>query len=532
MPRAITTLLALLAASLLGAVPQGKGRGVFLLELPELHLEVKENATVSLPYHDVSRILLHVRKSPEEVSYGQIHVRLNGQAADTIMTVETDPEGILCDLNLYFRPGFLLQPGRNAVEAWAQSIYGRSWYASFLLDVTDEPESLREIRVETTVSQPGERPPVIELLQPQGPIEDEKQVELRGLVEGGSSMPTLMVGGNQVPLHAGEALAGARGLRLVLGGKAYSFSTRVPLSPGQDSLEMVASDSANNRTRMLIPVIQGTHRVGQRYAVVIGVSRYLDQRLNLRFADRDALAIRDFLVDPKGGGFDPAKVEYLVNGNATAANIRTALFTFLTKPRPNDLVVVYFAGHGAPDPKRPQNYYLLGYDTDVENMGGTAIPMWELQAAFERTVQANIVSLVDACHSEGVGKGLPNLASQAWTQASYGQRRAILTASEINQFSEESDRWGGGHGVFTYYVLRGLEGAADTNRDGRVSVGELFDYVHNHVLAATQGEQAPTALAGVARGLILTGASASAAKSSQVPIPTLADLPAQWGGYR
>ena len=68
---------------------------------------------------------------------------------------------------------------------------------------------------------------------------------------------------------------------------------------------------------------------------------------------------------------------------------------------------------------------------------------------------------------------------------------AILTASTASQFSREGEMWGGGHGVFTYYMLLGLKGAADRNEDGFVTVRELFDYVYGKVGEDTDGNQYP-----------------------------------------
>jgi len=293
---------------------------------------------------------------------------------------------------------------------------------------------------------------------------------------------------------------------------AYNFSTQVKISVTQESIEVMASDAHNNRSRWLIPVVHRIHTSGQRYAVVIGVSHYRDTRIqSLEFADRDAEAIRDFLLDPKGGGIAPANLLYLENENATFSNIRSALFEFLTRPGPDDLAIVYFAGHGAADPMREDNYYLLGYDTALDSIAGTALPMWDLQASFERTLQASVVTLVDACHSGAVRLTLTNISNQRWLTLGYGQNRAIITASDINEFSRESPQWGGGHGVFTYFLLKGLQGGADVSHNHQISVGPLFDFVKNHVVAETGGGQTPTALAGLARGLVLTQSTPRAA---------------------
>ncbi len=486
---------------------------VFSLEVPELGMEVREHGSAALPSRYLNHLQIRVQRSPQEIPYGQIFARINGESANIIMSTRAAGDGILCDLDLNFRPGFLLQPGRNSVETWAQNIYSRYFYASFLLDVQDEPATQREIRTETQVSTPGARPPALRLLEPQGPIEGAASVRLAGTVETDSVTLRLTVLGKSVPVQPGDRAAGARGLRLERGrAHEFRFDQRVALPADKDTVEVTAEDSSGNRTRMLIPVVRGTHEAGERYAIVIGVSSYNDSRLNLRYAERDAEAIRNFLLDPKGGGLRPENVQYLVNRTATSANVRTALYTFLTKPQPDDLVFIYFAGHGAPNPRRMDNLYLLTADTDINNMGGTAVPMWEIETALERTVRGRVVTLVDACHSAGVGQGFQNLTNQGWTKLGYGQGRAVITASDINQYSQESDRWGGGHGVFTHFVLQGLAGEADSNHDRQITTGELFDYVRSQVQGATSGAQSPTALAGLARGLVLNKSSASAAR--------------------
>lgn len=255
---------------------------------------------------------------------------------------------------------------------------------------------------------------------------------------------------------------------------------------------------------------------GDKYAVVVGVSKYKNAGAgltNLRFADHDATAFRDFLLSPDGGSFPKENILFLVNEDATAENLRSALFTFLTKPRPQDLVVIYFAGHGAPDPNDERNLYLLTYDAKPDNMGGTAFLMSQLQDVFRLILKAKrVVTFTDSCHSFGISGaryGTPaagnNLVNQYVQQYARGEERAVMTASDVSQLSFESDKWGGGHGVFTYFLLRGLAGAADSNSDGTVTAGELFAYIHDKVAQETGNQQTPVALPGLADNLPLSG---------------------------
>jgi hypothetical protein len=282
-----------------------------------------------------------------------------------------------------------------------------------------------------------------------------------------------------------------------------SFLLQVPEKPGKGApLKKVAAPPEKI--------------TGEKYAVVVGVSRYKYAGAglsNLRFADRDASAFRDFLLSPDGGSFPRENILFLVNEDATAENLRSALFTFLTRPRPQDLVVIYFAGHGAPDPNDQRNLYLLTYDTRPENMGGTAFLMSQLQDVFRLILKAKrVVTFTDSCHSFGVSGaryGVPqqgnNLVNQYMQQYAKGEERAVMTASDVSQLSFESDKWGGGHGVFTHYLLQGLGGAADANQDGTVTAGELFTYIHDRVAQETGNQQTPVALPGLAENLPLAG---------------------------
>jgi hypothetical protein len=269
-----------------------------------------------------------------------------------------------------------------------------------------------------------------------------------------------------------------------------------------------------------------------KYAVVIGISHYSDTSgglTNLQFADRDARDFRDFLFSPDGGSFPKDNVRILLNEDATSQNVRSALFTFLTKAQPQDEVVLYIAGHGAADPNDPRNLYLLTYDTKLEDMGGTAFPMWHLQDVFTRVLKAKrVITFADTCHSYGFsgergrGKKSNNLVNQYIAHYANDSDRAVITASDISQLSYEGDKWGGGHGVFTYYLLKGLKGEADFNRDGTVTAGELFAYIHDNVDKATEGSQSPMALPGLAEHLPLSGVGLR--KSAKAAASTLFDF--------
>jgi uncharacterized caspase-like protein len=239
-----------------------------------------------------------------------------------------------------------------------------------------------------------------------------------------------------------------------------------------------------------------------RWAIVIGVSKYKHESLNLRYADRDAEEFYNLLLSPVGGNFKPDHVVKLTNQEATTANVTRALRSFLKKPGREDLVIIYCACHGTPDLDRPENVYLLTHDADPNDIAGTALPMREIDLSLrENLLSERVVIFADTCHSAAIGGGMGRrstgnntaLVNRYLEEVSTARGGiALLTSAEANEVSFEDTRWGGGHGVFTHYLLRGMMGEADINQNGFVTVGELFEYVRAKVQEATEHRQHPS----------------------------------------
>jgi uncharacterized caspase-like protein len=257
-------------------------------------------------------------------------------------------------------------------------------------------------------------------------------------------------------------------------------------------------------TRKLEPIdstLYAQYQTCDRWAVIVGISRYKHSQLNLKYADRDAEALYNVLVTPSGGGFKQEHICKLTNEDATTGNITRALRSFLKKPAREDLVLIYFACHGAPDFDRPGNVYLLGYDTAPDDIAGTALPMREIDSSLKENLHAEkVIVLVDACHSTAIGGGIGRRSAIAdstllkrylleISRAKGGL--ALLASAEANEVSFEDFKWGGGHGVFTHYLLEGMRGAADIDANGIITIGELFEYVRDNVKRATDYKQHP-----------------------------------------
>lgn len=239
-----------------------------------------------------------------------------------------------------------------------------------------------------------------------------------------------------------------------------------------------------------------------RWAIVVGISKYKYESLNLKYADHDAEEVCKLLLSPLAGNFKAEHVIKLTNQEATTAKITQALRSFLKKPARADLVFIYFACHGSPDFDRPGNVYMLTHDTDPNDIAGTALPMREIDLSLRENLLAErVIVLADACHSAAIGGGIgrrsttdnANLVNRYLTEVSRAKGGvALLTSAEANEVSFEDAKWGGGHGVFTYYLLKGMQGEADLDQNGFVTVGELFEYVRAKVQEATENKQHPS----------------------------------------
>lgn len=276
----------------------------------------------------------------------------------------------------------------------------------------------------------------------------------------------------------------------------------------------------------------------QRYAVVIGISDYKDPGIaDLEYADADAQVFYDFLTSPAGGDFKKEHVLLLKNEQATLKNVTLAITNFLKKTNDPDFVIIFMACHGEPEPDRPGNLYLLMHDSEPGSLSATAYHMEDVNADMKRYVSAKrLVLFADACHSSGLGEGIINTRGGAnmihaalSTLKSTREGWGIVSASRASEVSRESHQFGGGHGVFTHFLLEGLQGKADAegNKNGIVTLAEAFDFVAENVKKATHNAQHPDLSGNFDNNLPLgfpgveTGTKGTAQKTATPPLGVL-----------
>jgi hypothetical protein len=515
--QALPACLVLLACLWLAA---GGEAGVFQVELPELGMPPSDRPEITVPSTKVTLILVHfLRPQADAVDYGQIFTRLNGEAAATVSEVGAAERGKLVRIHLGRRPGFSLVAGRNTLEITATNRRGRVFYESFIIRTATENRNQDFLyRVELGNDPRQQVPPELVLLEPEYEVETPpgrraSSVRIAGAATASTSILRVAVDGEALPLKRGEQVT-LRRLGLTNEANRVSFDTTRAVSASATEIVVEAVDASGNRAELRVPVRQRrdaqlTEFRGRKFALLIGVSqfRYHDGGLyDLKYADADARALSAFLQTPGGGSFKRDDMLLLTNQEVTLARFREALTGFLVRPRPEDLLLVFISTHGSPDPYAPENLYFLVHDTQVDRMPDTALPMKDFQSLLQQVVRARrMLMFIDTCHSAGltgsqgevaraVSNNLVSLYAEKLLYREEG--KAIMTSSDVNESSQESPRWGGGHGVFTHFLLQGMQGKADTNADGLVTVGELFRFVRQRVRLETQFRQNPRVLPG------------------------------------
>ncbi len=228
-----------------------------------------------------------------------------------------------------------------------------------------------------------------------------------------------------------------------------------------------------------------------KYALVIGNNKYNDSKLaQLQTPQADAQALARVLKSKRIGGFD----EVVLLNNQTDAQIRRAISAFLANKKPDDLVLIYFSGHGVLDGRG--NLFLALKNTDVGALNATAISSSFLSYEMDNCRSRRQILILDCCHSGAFARGAKAGAQKAVTESTFegsGSGRVVLTASDATQFAFEGNQVipqaETKYSVFTHFLLEGLKtGKADRNRDGQISLDEWYDYCYAGVTAETPGQ--------------------------------------------
>lgn len=243
---------------------------------------------------------------------------------------------------------------------------------------------------------------------------------------------------------------------------------------------------------LAVPTDQHPSRVvHDKYAVVIGIGKFMSPFApRLRFARKDAQDIAGVLTDPQYGHFSAAHVHLITDQDATTVRIKSELNWLARTAEPDDLALIFIASHGSSrDQDIAEANYVVTYDTDARNpdqLYATALPMIEIAEVVRTRMKARRAAVfLDTCHSEGAlaNLRLSSPSKDMMKKMDEGSGRVIITSSQVNQQSYESDKIGNGY--FTHFLVEALRQA-----NGQATIGALFEYVKQHVSQAVKSDAA------------------------------------------
>ena len=225
-----------------------------------------------------------------------------------------------------------------------------------------------------------------------------------------------------------------------------------------------------------------------KYALLIGISEYQSKSLkSLPGVAKDIEAMQRVLLDSKIGGFDEVKL--LPNPDSFTMQSEVEQL-FMEKCQKNDIVLLYFSGHGYRH--EDGNLFFVSHNTETNPQGqlriGTAVDAKFIHERYmSRSKSKRQVLILDCCFSGAFAEGMSakeavvvSINNEIAAQLG-GEGRAVLTSSTATQVSFED----AGGGVYTRYLVEGIEkGAADTNNDGVITVDELHEYAKRKVQEA------------------------------------------------
>ncbi len=307
----------------------------------------------------------------------------------------------------------------------------------------------------------------------------------------------------------GRPFEGTRGIRVFndasLGERLAAWS--VELAPGKHTLAVQAESPLSKGLSQVVEVERGAEGKppppGNLYVLAIGISAY-EGKLRLQYAHKDAVAIERLFREKAAGLFTRVETRLLTDKDATRKNILEGLSWLGKVMTPNDVAVLFFAGHGTRD--AAGNFHLVPLDVDPKDIAGTSISGEFLKKALA-DMPGRLVALFDACHSGASALGsVPGKASTdelARELASEDYGVVVMCSSMGHELSGESDATG--HGLFTVGLLEGLSGKADYNKDRLVHINEIDVYAFVRVRELSAGRKTPlTARPATVRPFALT----------------------------
>jgi len=284
-----------------------------------------------------------------------------------------------------------------------------------------------------------------------------------------------------------------------LGGKADgAYSAKRVARAGQETIfTLVARDLYGNTDTKVITVSRALEEVKDSFsqlnaanlrpqrprdavAIIIGIQDYL-RVPKADFAKDDALAFYDYALRL---GLKPDNITMLLDAQADDVSMLKAFKNWLPLRVNKDKteVYVFFSGHGLPS--EDGKLYLLPYGVDKDLLERTAVAQKEIVNLLQSARPKSVTMFIDSCYSGQTRGGATLLASARpinikVQENAYPDNFTVMSASANSQISSSSPDLK--HGIFSYYLMKGLEGDADENKDGTITIGKLQNYLAEKV---------------------------------------------------
>jgi tetratricopeptide (TPR) repeat protein len=251
--------------------------------------------------------------------------------------------------------------------------------------------------------------------------------------------------------------------------------------------------SGQDTTRGLIIRDNKPTATGRVHALVVGVSDY-KYIPKLQYADVDALDFYNYLRQSYPS--DSAFIRRFLNGEATRDAIAEHLYTITDNAKKGDKVYIYLSGHGDIEhlTKTDNSLFLLGGTPEKNYLRKTEYIDLNLLRHFFAAWQEQEVKtilIVDACHAGALSGGEHGRTNTLLSLQQNWKNEIKLLSCQPNELSLEGQRFGGGRGLFSYYLTLGLRGMADKDKNKTVSLLELETFLRDSVAFYSDQNQLP-----------------------------------------
>jgi WD40 repeat protein len=373
--------------------------------------------------------------------------------------------------------------------------FNRPDIVRLVLDTLDEDAAIKQAndlakRQENTRPLIERLPPIIRIIDPaDGTHASGSTVTLDYAVRSPSGQPVsridILVDGRPVkaiglPIHPAVPDMEMKG------------SLTITLTQPLAELGLIAwsGDLASEASRIRLTWDGAPQVTRKLYALIVGVSDYADSEMRLSYPAKDANDFAKTLRDQRGGYYADVQTRVLTDRDVTRASIIEGL-EWLKKVAtdPNNISVLFLAGHGMTDEK--QTYWFYTSDANDDNVRIKGVSQDELRKTLQ-DLQGKVLWFLDTCHAGAVAKRPPVDMNVLVNTVSASENGGIVVfaSSTGRQVSVESSEWG--NGAFTKAIVEGIElGKADLLGNGLITTSSLDTFVESRVQELTGGKQNP-----------------------------------------